>query len=190
MRYRYSRLFAAFSCRYSGSFPGIKYSDASGRWLPRRVALDKSRLRNIASEASRELRKGKYAIDYLNAPHVLYDCLRSSPPSPNHPLSAAVAASRFAGNACLAFPGIVTTPSASEYCQPPRLNCITYYCLLFGVRFVRYAILLSRALEFALLPIPFRQLSSSFLILLLTYSVASIIIYIFYISKLNFLNGK
>lgn len=139
MRYRYSRLFAMlYICRYSGSFPGIKYSDASGRWLPRRVALDKSRLRNIASEASGELRKGKYAIDYLNAPaRIVWLSPFFAPIS--KPLSACRVAPRFAGNACLAFPGIVTTPSASEYCQPPRLNCITYYCLLFGVRFARYA---------------------------------------------------
>lgn len=67
--------------------------------------------------ASRELRKGKYAIDYLNVPYcTIVSVLRS----------------RFAGNARQAFPGIVTTPSSSEYCQPQRLNCITYYCLLFG----------------------------------------------------------
>lgn len=64
-----------------------------------------------------ELRKGKYAIDYLNVPYcTIVSVLRS----------------RFAGNARQAFPGIVTTPSSSEYCQPQRLNCITYYCLLFG----------------------------------------------------------
>lgn len=167
----------------------------------RRVALDKSRLRNIASEASRELRKGKYAIDYLNRPpHVLYDCLRSSPPSPNpcSPAAPRRAAPRFAGNACLAFPGIVTTPSASEYCQPPRLNCITYYCLLFGVRFARCAPshlpLFSSARpnfpSFPFLSIPSCRLVFV-LLMLLTSSVASIINFIYQnqIFKLEIINS-
>ena len=42
----------------------------------------------------------------------------------------------FSGNACLAFPGggcCVLWPARGwEYCQSQRLNCITYYCLLFG----------------------------------------------------------
>lgn len=120
------------------------------RWINRDCVI--SRAKRLQS-ASRELRKGKYAIDYLNVPYcmIVSVLLLPSPSlfSPNHPCPPLASRRRrrrarfAAGNACLAFPGIVTTPSASEYCQPPRLNCITYYCLLFGARFARYVLLLS-----------------------------------------------
>lgn len=70
-----------------------------------------------------ELRKGKYAID--SEPFVLYDCLRFS---------------RFQEMPALHFPLLWPSIAYSKVWgrvlpEPQRLNCITYYCLLFGARF-------------------------------------------------------